>query len=170
VTRSKARNLLYDRELRRFDLGQLDEKVRNAMKSPLFQKQGDLFAMEIENPLVLDHLRSKLQTLGYASDSSFSPSLVKMSLDAVAALIESFHPGKEGESLRKALVKYGAPDTSFKGVLKEVLKKVASKVANDTGKALVSQYLGPLVDGAVDKCKETVGQLIKESRDATTQD
>lgn len=92
VTRAKARNLIYDQELRRLDTKALDLRVKEALKAPLLQKQGDLFVIEIENPLVIDHLRSKLQTLGHASDGSFSASIVKISLDAVAALIEDYLP------------------------------------------------------------------------------
>ena len=31
---------------------------------PLLQKQGDLFVLEVENPLVIDHLRAQLQRPG----------------------------------------------------------------------------------------------------------
>jgi hypothetical protein len=75
VTRSKARSLIYDRELRKSTESDLNEKVKSILKKPLLQKNGELFVLDVENPLVLDHLRSKVQKLGYVSDGSFSPSI-----------------------------------------------------------------------------------------------
>jgi len=166
VTRSKARGLLYDIELRRLDAAMLDERVREALKSPVIQKQGDLFALEIENPLELDHVRAIIQNLGHASDGSFSPSLVKLSPVAFAALMEHFLSEQERKALKAALVKAGcAADTSLRAMLTGVLKKVASKVASDAGEALAEQvgdYLGPFVDGAVDNAFAVASSLFKK--------
>ena len=125
VTRAKARRLIYDRELRHSSSADLDAKVKALLKRPLLQKQGELFVLEVENPLVSDHLRDKLQQLGYVSDGSFSPSLIKLGLEAITALIASLLSTSEQEQVRLALVAAGAPDGSFKGVLKATLKKVA---------------------------------------------
>ena len=95
VTRTKARNLIYERELRRLTLDELDSRVRNLLKRPIIQKAGDQFVLEVENPLVSDHLRSKVQALGHISDGSFSPTIVKLPLDAVVALIEFYIPGEQ---------------------------------------------------------------------------
>lgn len=85
VTRTKARNLIYERELRRLTPAELDSRVRTLLKRPIIQKAGDQFVLEVENPLVSDHLRSKVQILGHVSDGSFSPIIVKLPLDAVVA-------------------------------------------------------------------------------------
>ncbi|TOQ20695.1 hypothetical protein, partial [Vibrio parahaemolyticus] len=87
-------------------------------KNPVIQKSGDLYVLEIENPLVSDHLRSKIQKLGYISDGSFSPSVIKLGLDAVSALIQSYLSDTEIDEVKQALIAAGAPDTSFKGVIK----------------------------------------------------
>lgn len=166
VTRSKARVLIYDRELRRSSEEELDEKVKTLLKRPLIQKNGDLYVLEVENPLVSDHLRSKVQKLGYVSDGSFSPSIVKLGIDAVAALIESYLTEQEKGEVKDALVAAGAPDTSFKGVIKATFKKVASKVASDTGEALMeraSNFISPIIDAAIDLVKERAGDLFKEA-------
>ncbi|MBT3030257.1 MAG: hypothetical protein KME36_04040 [Candidatus Thiodiazotropha sp. (ex Lucina pensylvanica)] len=52
VTRSKARGLIYDRELRRSSEEELNDKVKNLLKRPLILKNGDLYVLEVENPLV----------------------------------------------------------------------------------------------------------------------
>lgn len=156
ITRSKARNLIYQRELRTTTSEQLDLRVRTILQRPIIQKAGDVFVLEVENPLVADHLRAQVQNLGYVSDGSFSPNVVKLSLDAITALLESNLTEMERTDVRKALIAAGAPDISFRGVLKATLKKLAAKVAADTGEAMmeqVSNYMKPIVEGAVEEVK-----------------
>lgn len=159
VTRGKARGLLYERELRRMGERDLDEKVRQALRRPLIQKQGELFVLEIDNPLVIDHLRSKLQMLGHASDSSFSPSLVKLSDDAIIDLLESMLDDRHRERARKEFVKAGFPDKSFQGVMRDVFKALAKKIADEAGARIAEQVLGPVIDGAFDR----IGKAIAEA-------
>lgn len=165
VTRAKARRLIYDRELRHSSSADLDAKVKALLKRPLLQKQGELFVLEVENPLVSDHLRDKVQQLGYVSDGSFSPSLIKLGLEAITALIASLLSTSEQEQVRLALVAAGAPDGSFKGVLKATLKKVASKVAADSGEALMDKaagYLAPIVDASIAALGEKAAELFAQ--------
>lgn len=165
VTRAKARRLIYDRELRHSSSADLDAKVKALLKRPLLQKQGELFVLEVENPLVSDHLRDKVQQLGYVSDGSFSPSLIKLGLEAITALIASLLSTAEQEQVRLALVAAGAPDGSFKGVLKATLKKLASKVAADSGEALMDKaagYLAPIVDASIAALGEKAAELFAQ--------
>lgn len=162
VTRTKARNLIYERELRRLTPAELDSRVRTLLKRPIIQKSGDQFVLEVENPLVSDHLRSKVQILGHVSDGSFSPSIVKLPLDAVVALIELYIPEDQRGPVKDALIAAGAPDTSFKGVVKAVLKKVAGKVASDTGEALLdnaSEYISPIVDATLEGLTDKIAEV-----------
>ena len=156
VTRAKARNLLYDRELRRIDEQHLDQKLKEVLKRPLIQKQGDLFVLEIENPLLIDHLKSKIQLLGYASDGSFSPTLVRLSANAIIALLDSLLDKAHKDAATRALVKAGFPDKSFKGILKDVFKALAKKVADEAGSRVVEGVLSPLIDGAFDSVARAV--------------
>lgn len=150
VTRAKARSLLYERELQRMGERDLDEKVRQALRRPLIQKQGELFVLEIDNPLVIDHLRARVQMLGYASDSSFSSSLVKLSDDAIIALLDSMLDDKHKERVRKEWIKAGLPDKSFQGVMKDIFKALAKKVADEAGSRIVEDVFGPMIDGTFD--------------------
>ena len=165
VTRAKARRLIYDRELRHSSSADLDAKVKALLKRPLLQKQGELFVLEVENPLVSDHLRDKVQQLGYVSDGSFSPSLIKLGLEAITALIADLLRADEQEQVRLALIAAGAPDGSFRGVLKATLKKVASKVAADSGEALMDKaagYLAPIVDASIAALGEKAAELFAQ--------
>lgn len=165
VTRSKARGLIYDRELRRSSEEELNDKVKILLKRPLIQKNGDLYVLEVENPLVSDHLRSKVQKLGYVSDGSFSPSIIKLGLDAITALIESYLSAQEKDDIKAALVAAGAPDTSFTGILKATFKKVASKVASDSGEALMdkaSEFISPIIDAGIELVTAKAGELFED--------
>lgn len=166
VTRTKARNRIYDQELRRLDTEELDLRMKAALTTPLLPEQGELFVLEIENPLIIDHLRAKLQALGHASDGSFSPSLVRMTLDAVAALIEDYLSKPERTAIKQAMVEAGEPDSSFLGVLKSTIRAIAKKVAQDSGDALVekaSSYLAPIVDGAVEQLPSKLDGLFEQA-------
>ena len=59
----------------------LEDRIRALLRKPLIDKKGNHFMLEVESPLLLDHLRSKVQQLGHISDRSFSSSLVKLSAD-----------------------------------------------------------------------------------------
>jgi hypothetical protein len=166
VTRPKARNLIYAQELRSLDPIELDERVRVELKRPLIQKQGELFVLEIENPLVIDHLRAKLKEIGYATDGSFSPSLVKITLDGLVALIEEYLDDAQQETVRQALVEAGAPDKSLRGALKAALRELGKKVAQDAGEAVADQvadYLGPILDAVGGKIVKLAAGLFSKT-------
>lgn len=161
VTRTKARNLIYERELRRSKPEDLDERVKEILRKPLIDKAGKHFILEVENPLVLDHLRAKVQELGHISDGSFSPSIVKLSVSAFVALVED-GLGDELTTVWKVLVDAGAPDTSFKGIVNAAAAKFAKRVADDAGEAVIketSAFFGALVDGSMDRLREVGGKL-----------
>lgn len=160
ITRAKARKLIYERELRSRSPQELDEELRLVLARPLLLKRGEVFALEIENPLLADHLRARLQSLGHASDGSFSPSLVTLSLDAMVVLIESELSEAQRIASREALIAAGAPDQSFKGVLKAALKKLGEKFANEAGAAVASEaseYFAPLLQGS----REAIAAVFK---------
>ncbi len=149
VTRSKARQLIYAQELRTRTVEELDADVRELLCRPILQKRGELFKLEVENPLVSDHLRAKLQELGHVTDGSFSPSLVTITLEGMVALIEAQLTKAERETTLAALIRAGAPDKSLRGVLRSALKRLGEKVADEAGGALVGEvadYIGPLLE------------------------
>jgi hypothetical protein len=156
ITQTKARALIYAQELRSSSEKTLDEKVRLLLRKPILQKKTNQFALEIDNPLVANHLRARLKSLGYLSDGSFSPSIVKLSLDAFVAMIDFYLTEAERKKVAKALIAAGAPDGSFKGVLRSTIVKLASKVAAESGEAMVKEVAavcGPIIDGVADDLK-----------------
>lgn len=148
VTRSKARGLLYDRELRRLAESDLKELVVSAISYAIPHKDGDLFVLEVENPYALDHLRHLVQQSGHASDGSFSSSIIRLSLAAYSDLLASILDHGQKDKVKAGLIKAGAPEMSFKGVLKGALKKLGSKVAAEAGAEIaegVGGYIGTMI-------------------------
>ncbi len=165
ITRSKARNLIYERELRRSSSDDLDEKVKEILRKPILQKDGKNLILEVENPLVSDHLKNKVKNLGYLSDGSFSPSIVKLSFVAIGALIEEDLSKEDIKKVKEILMKAGATDASFKGMVKAMFTKIASKVADETGEAVaenISECINPIIDSSFATLKVAVKDLYKE--------
>lgn len=146
VTRTKASQLLFDIEVRSRgdDADGLDDEVRLALAETKFAKDGDLFVLEIENPLVQAHLRNRLRELGHVSDASFNSAIVRMSSDAAADLIIELIPPDERAAVKNALIAAGAPDGSVSGVLKGAVKTLAKKLAGEAG----DQFAEGVVDKA----------------------
>jgi len=135
VTRAKARNLLYDRELRRIDAQQLDEKVREALKNPVVQKQGDLFLLQIENPLVAD-------------------CLTKADQEKVRkALIKAGAPDKTIKGVLKAALKQAGKKVAQdagEGVVENVSEYMAPLVDGASGK-ISKAFAGMFSSSAMDE-------------------
>lgn len=153
VTRAKASQLLFDIEVRSRgdDVAGLDGEVRLALAETKFAKDGDLFVLEIENPLVQAHLRNRLRELGHVSDASFNSAIVRMSIDAATDLMVELIPADRRGTVKEALVAAGAPDGSVKGVLKGALKTLGKKFAGQAG--------DQLAEGVVDRAEEFLQPL-----------
>ena len=166
VTRAKARSLLYQYELRNFSGADLETELTALLKAPLIAKSGEQFIFEIDNPLLADFVRSKLQAIGHASEASFAPGLVRMSLDAVADLYAQQLSAAEREKIRKALIRAGIEsDNSLSAVLKSMFRKIGSKIADQTGAALmahVSDLITALVDGAVAQVQDQLKAIVQD--------
>lgn len=154
VTRAKARNLLYESKLRQTSKAELDQELMELLMTPIFLKDNEKIGIEIDNPYLIDHLRAKLKKLNHITDGSFSPELVRLSIDAFVSLFESYLPEESKDKIIEAFIKIGAvPDTSLKSVLTGAFKKLGSKIAGDAGGQVaeeVGKYLGPLISGSIE--------------------
>ncbi len=172
VTRSKARNLLYESKLRHTSPKELDEELKVLLQHPIFLKDQDKIGIEIDNPYLIDHLRSKLKKLNHITDGSFSPELVRLTTDAFIALFESYLPEASKKKIQKAFVEIGAEaDKSFKGILKGALKKLGTKLADKAGGELAASagdYLEPLINASVQQIKARFSTLFNEDSNSNT--
>ncbi|MAT56281.1 MAG: hypothetical protein CMN32_17560 [Saprospirales bacterium] len=168
VTRSKARNLLYESKLRQTSKTELDQELRELLKNPIFLKDNDKIGIEIDNPYLIDHLRAKLKSLNHITDGSFSPELVRLTTDAFVALFESYLPEDSKDNIKKAFIAIGAKtDTSLKGLLKGVFKKLGSKIADEAGGKIAEsagEYLEPLINGSIDLMKNKFADFFLETK------
>ncbi|EKF40060.1 MULTISPECIES: hypothetical protein [Hyphomicrobiales] len=174
VTRTKASQLIFDLEIRRHgsDQERLNELVKQALVHTKFAKDGDYFVMEIENPLVLAHMRQRIRDIGHFSDTSFNTALVRAPLDTVTDLMLDIIPENQHQAIRDALVNAGAPDSSVKGVIKGALKTLGKKVigeaADQVAEGIVdnsADFLGPLVNASIGQIQERWGALFAADQD-----
>lgn len=162
ITRTKARDLLYDIDVRRADRSpdKLDSEVQILLGSAQFSRDGGYFVIEIEDPLLQAHLRERVRKLRHVSDTSFNSSLVRLSLDAVSDLTLELLTKDERKQVFAALVAAGATDKTLKGALKGAFGKLAGKIAGKAGDELASEivdqigkYLGPVFTAAGDEIR-----------------
>ena len=174
VTRTKARNLLYEAKLRDTSEDELDEELKTLLLSPIFLKDNDKIALEIGNPFLTDHLRAKLKKLGHITDGSFSSELIKLTEKAYLSLFEDMLPDGKKDEIKTALIESGiATDTSFKGVMKGVLKKLGEMFAGDVGDELmenVGEYLGPIINGGIELIKNKIATLTVNDNDGDNEE
>lgn len=158
ITRTKARNLLYEAHLRRGGNSNPDLDLIAYFVNPIILKEDDKVGIEIQNPFLVDHLKAKMKKLGYITDGSFSPEITKMTTTAFVAVFENLLPMESLDRIHQALIEAGLKsDTSIKGILKAWLKKIGEKMADDAGAKVaenLSDYLGVLVNGSIEKIKQ----------------
>jgi len=165
ITRSKARTLLYESNLRKSNNATLDKELIEILKDPLL-KDNEKICLEVGNPLLIDHIKFVLKNLNYITDSSFSPELIKLSPDAYASLINQKLARVSKEDIDAALIKCGAKTKLDAGtILKAVLKKIGKKVADDAGNQageLLGDYLCDLFSGTTERATSFLSTYSEE--------
>jgi hypothetical protein len=167
ITKSKARGLFYDYESRVTDRDKLHKNAIKALKSPILQRQGELYVLEIDNPVVADYLHDIFKQAGHASDGSFSPSLVKISLPAFVAITEKMLDEKQKTIVQRSLIKAGAPDGSLTSLLKGALKTLGRKLADEAGESCaenISVFIEPIWNGSGQKIHDLFAEIYKSQK------
>lgn len=164
ITRSKARNLIYENNLRNSTIEILDNQLKKELENARLLKSNTyLVSMEIENPLLIDHLKAKLKTNGYSSDGSFSPDIVKLSSDALISVIESYMDLDTEKEIMDQLTKLGyVTDKSFKACLTKFFSHVAKKFAGEAGDVIIGEYIAPFLKGSIDNVTTIVKPFIQK--------
>ena len=148
VTRSKARNLIYEAEIRKLkDENDLDEKLREKIQHPIFGKIGDKISLEIDNPLLIDHLRYRLKKLGAITDGSFHAEIVSMTHEAFSDLYVELLPQEDANAIYNQFVQLGvAPARGVKPFLKAAVRCVAHAALGKAGEDLMGSAQGIIGD------------------------
>ena len=105
--------------------------------------------IEVPQPLLMDALRQKVRKLGYQSDGSFSGSVARIPLKALAALIIAYIPESEKSKVEKQLRKNGIEGEGLQGLLLGLLKKFGQSATEAAGEQ-VGKKLGDGLLAVVD--------------------
>ena len=156
VTRNKARNLIYEHQLRSVETEhQLLAELRKVLKCPLLSRQSDNVCLEIDNPYLVDFIRNELKKLGHITDGSFNPEMVKMSTDAFSDLYYNCMEEASKAELKRRMVELGVTDdTSLKAVLPHLLKGVATTAAK--------KVFGKIGEDIADNCIDYLHDVIEK--------
>ena len=141
ITRSKARNLIYESTLRRQEADKMDAYLKKELErvivQPKFLKEGDKICIEIDNPLLIDYIRQQLRDLGHITDGSFSSEMGKMTSNAFTDLYVSILSDANLSNIKAKFVALGLEqDKSPKAIVKQVLMSICRIVLGRAGEAL----------------------------------
>jgi hypothetical protein len=78
--------------------------------------------------MVLDALRNRLRQLDHVADSSFESALVKLSANALVALIEHYIPSEERPVVEAILRKAGIQRSDLHSLLAAILQVAGKKL------------------------------------------
>ena len=77
ITRTRAKNLIFEANLWNKSFEDLEIELEEVLRKPMFLNDGKHISMNVENPLLQDHIKSKLKSLQHISDGSFSSDILK---------------------------------------------------------------------------------------------
>jgi len=154
ITRTKAKNLIYSRDLRRYDEDILEHKVKELLKNPIIENNGEKILFEVENSLISDHIKNKIQKLNHISDGSFSSNIISLNSNAMSKLMLSYLSEEDIVKLDKVFDKAGAPDgKTTNDNLKHSYKMLSNKIVSKTGDILMDKatyFFSSILTGQID--------------------
>lgn len=156
VTKAKAKSLLYEYNLRKSSDKTLTEQMVQLLETPLLDKivTSRKIGVEVENPLLKEHIRNILKKLGYITDTSFNNDILYMSFEAYSDLFYRYSSLDEKQA-QKRLVEEG----------------VATSLAEVGDKALVfllSKFLGEKSTDVLDTAKRLFTEITKKNKTDTS--
>ena len=152
VTPAKARNLLFQWQLRSMDnQDNLDKALKAALTSVRFTSNSGLLMFGVESPLVREELRSRLKSKGIFPDSSFSSDIIKVSVEHFVEFLDTLVDDATKKTIREALLKdKQIKDDSFKSLVIEAVKDVGKKAVGQGTTELAGKLVEAIFDGDVD--------------------
>lgn len=171
VTRAKARNLIYEYQLRKVENEEeLGKQLCDILKTPLLSRESNNVWLEIDNPYLIDFVRNELKQLGFVTDGSFHAELVKLSVEAFSGLYEKMLPNERKKDIKKQLVNLGIkPDTSLKTVLPHLIKGVGKTMAKTAmgkvGEDIADEFINYLKENYKDLKESAIGFVFQNEKD-----
>lgn len=140
ITKAKARTLLYQAALRKENSPEdIDSALRSLLSAPRVWKDGDMVLVEVPQPFLMDNLRHRLRQLGFITDGSFSGSIARVPLPAIAALVADLIPRERQKEIQKSLHRQGIPGSDLQSLIIGALQVLGKKVAGAAGKQVAEQ-------------------------------
>lgn len=170
VTSSKARNLIYEASLRRSTQETLNTELLELLRYPIFfVTSNDIIAIEVDNPLLIDHLKQKLRELKFITDGSFNRGIVKMSLNAYATLFDVCLSDIDRERLfpQMGTIQYEedldiSPDDNASIRSKKVLMWILEKITKVAASEISEEWMPQILDKIKEiPSMETIQNFIK---------
>lgn len=138
VTKPKARALLYQAALRKpTTREEIDQDLRDLLRSPLLAVDGDFYMIEVPQPLTMDRLRQRVRKLRFLSDGTFSGSVARIKRPALAALVEDLIDKNEQKTVFAELKKAGYEGSDLRATITALLKKTGSRLAEQVEEGLL---------------------------------
>ena len=126
ITRAKARNLIYDYNLRKMENEDVQQELAKMLSNAIVERENNgKVLMLVENPVVLDYMKDRLKSLKHIADATYSPENVRLSVDAFASLFEDVFRGRNiyvQEELQKIGVKKN---------VKEIVSDVVARIVDN---------------------------------------
>jgi len=136
ITRTRAKNLIYEANLWNKSTEDLNMELKEVLSQPSFLNDGRHISIDVENPLLQDHIKSILKTLKHITDGSFSSDILKLTPEGYIALyLDVF--GIKDENLKVATDYFKEnglmSDLSPKAILVGLIKHTGQKYFGEIG-------------------------------------
>jgi hypothetical protein len=143
ITKTKARNLIYQKSLRESseDIFDFDQSLVDLLCNTRIIREGKWYVIEVPNPFTMDLLKSKIRKLGFISDGSFSASIAKIQLECLSSLIESLIPEENKNEIILKLKGNHLKGELLKGLISGALAGIGKKIAGETGQ-IIGEEMG----------------------------
>lgn len=148
ITRQKARNLIYESQLRTIQEGGLRDELCNMLSNPIAEKT-DQIILEVDNPFMMDYLKAKMKELHCLTDGSFNQDIVKMSVESFSKLLQDTFEIKSDAETKNRMHSLGLRDGK-KDIFVDVIRHS------------VEQYLGPAFSDRVEEKVENAFDWINK--------
>lgn len=155
VTKAKANSLLYEYNLRKSSDESLTKQMAQLLETPLLDKivTSRKIGIEVENPLLKEHIRNILKELGYITDTSFNNDILYMSFEAYSDLFYSNSTLDEKQA-QKRLVEEGVATS-------------AAEVGDKALNFLLSKFIGEKAPELIDTAKRFFAEITKKNKTGT---
>lgn len=142
ISRSKARSLIYDYNLRKKSEEMLKEDLKLLLKDGVVEKD-DRIKIEVDDPYLSDYIRNILKSNKMIADGSFMKEILVLSTKAYCTLLENCLTDEETEAAKRNLFGDSIAKSVMNGFMYKFLEKYVgentAKNILELGKMIVEQ-------------------------------